>query len=264
LEGYVATTPKTTADVLLLSPQQDPILAVWRYGVGRGAAFTSDLKAKWGTHWLNWSGFNKFAAHLVRWTLRIGGPGEVLTSVVQKDGKGEVMMEAVDQSGEFINFLEAKAGIVYPDKGQVVIPLVQVAPGRYAGSFQAEKEGAYLVGITGQKEGKKTGSELASLVIPYPPELRPLEPNRALLKALGSITGGGLLENASQVFQLNRKRVFSPYQAWPWLLMAALALFLLELALRLLSRFRQAAPIRVEKRMQERRAELYVARRERR
>ncbi|RPI08814.1 MAG: VWA domain-containing protein, partial [Zetaproteobacteria bacterium] len=47
LGGYVSATPKPTADVLLLSHQRDPVLAAWRYGLGRSVAFTSDAKAKW-------------------------------------------------------------------------------------------------------------------------------------------------------------------------------------------------------------------------
>src|SRR5207253_1319788 len=38
LGGYVATTLKSTADLLLLTHQEDPLLATWRYGLGRAAA----------------------------------------------------------------------------------------------------------------------------------------------------------------------------------------------------------------------------------
>jgi hypothetical protein len=75
LGGYVATTLKTTADMVLMSHQEDPVLATWRYGLGRSAAFTSDAKAKWGVLWLRWREFNKFWAQLVRWTLRSGTSG---------------------------------------------------------------------------------------------------------------------------------------------------------------------------------------------
>ncbi|HYL81410.1 MAG TPA: glutamine amidotransferase, partial [Candidatus Acidoferrum sp.] len=52
LGGYVSATPKPTADTLLISHQRDPVLATWRYGLGRTAAFTSDAKGKWGILWL--------------------------------------------------------------------------------------------------------------------------------------------------------------------------------------------------------------------
>lgn len=60
LHGYVLTSPKEDprATILLASPpteaeiaagdtEPDPILAVWRYGLGVTAAFTSDLTERW-------------------------------------------------------------------------------------------------------------------------------------------------------------------------------------------------------------------------
>src|SRR5512138_1272722 len=35
LGGYVSTTAKPSADLLLMSNQRDPVLAAWRYGLGR-------------------------------------------------------------------------------------------------------------------------------------------------------------------------------------------------------------------------------------
>src|SRR5438094_7308566 len=64
LGGYVATTLKQAAELVLMSHQEDPVLATWRYGLGRAAAFTSDAKAKWGVLWLRWADFNKFWAQL--------------------------------------------------------------------------------------------------------------------------------------------------------------------------------------------------------
>jgi hypothetical protein len=34
LRGYIATTPKTTATVILSGPEDDPILTAWQYGLG--------------------------------------------------------------------------------------------------------------------------------------------------------------------------------------------------------------------------------------
>src|SRR5207247_2732931 len=35
LAGYVATTPRAAADIVLKSPQGDPLLATWESGLGR-------------------------------------------------------------------------------------------------------------------------------------------------------------------------------------------------------------------------------------
>ena len=42
------TYGKPAAEFVLVTPKTDPLLAVQRYGLGRTAAFTSDLSARWG------------------------------------------------------------------------------------------------------------------------------------------------------------------------------------------------------------------------
>jgi Ca-activated chloride channel family protein len=232
LGGYVSATPKPTADVLLLSHQRDPILAAWRYGLGRSVAFTSDAKAKWGVLWLKWDDYGKLFGQMLRWSLRTTQRQEVVASVVHADGRGEVRLEAVDEKGDFINFLEANTGVVLPDKKQQVLPLTQVGPGRYRGAFEAADQGGYLVGVSERKDQKLLGSEVASLVVPYSPEHRALAANEGLLRDLATVTGGALPTTPAQVFTEHRREGRVRVDAWPYLLGLALLLFLPDVALR--------------------------------
>jgi len=232
LGGYVSTTPKPMADTLLISHQRDPILAAWRYGLGRTVAFTSDAKAKWGILWVRWDEFSKLFGQTVRWTLRTTQRSEVVTSVVHRDSQGHIQLEAVDAKGEFVNFLEATAGVVYPDKTQGVLSLTQVGPGRYRGAFPAREQGAYLVGVAERKDQKMVGSEVASLVVPYSPEHRALALNEALLRDLTTISGGAAPTQADQAFTQNRRKMRVWIEAWPYLLGLALLLFLPDVAIR--------------------------------
>jgi Mg-chelatase subunit ChlD len=232
LGGYVSTTPKPTADLLLMSHQRDPVLAAWRYGLGRSVAFTSDAKAKWGILWLRWGEFNKVFGQMVRWTLRSAHRSQIVTSVVQQGDTAEVQLEAVDEKGEFLNFLDANAGVVTPDKTQSVLRLEQVGPGRYRGAFGAGEQGAYLVGVAERKDQKLVGSEVASLVIPYSPEHRALEANQPLLRDVVALSGGTAPATAADNFTADRRRVPVQVDAWPYLLAAALLLFLPDVALR--------------------------------
>ena len=45
--------------------QVDPMLAVWQYGLGKTAAFTSDLSPNWGADWYDWDKFQPFVKQLV-------------------------------------------------------------------------------------------------------------------------------------------------------------------------------------------------------
>lgn len=68
--GYVMTEAKPTAQLLLAVETGDPLLAVGRYGLGTGMAYTSDFTERWGGEWLAWDGCGKFWAQAVRGILR--------------------------------------------------------------------------------------------------------------------------------------------------------------------------------------------------
>jgi uncharacterized membrane protein len=232
LGGYVATTVKSTAELVLMSHQEDPVLATWRYGVGRAAAFTSDAKAKWSVLWLRWRDFNKFWAQLTRWTLRSGNRSDTVASVERRDGIGEVIVDAIDGKGEFINFLDSQVGVVAPNKERTVIDLEQVAPGRYRGRFPAPQEGVYLVGMAQRKNDQVVGSQLAGLVVPYARELRDLGVDEPLLREIAELTGGGSLDDPRSAFLSARRQSRIAVEIWPWLVGFVGVMLLPEIALR--------------------------------
>jgi uncharacterized membrane protein len=232
LGGYVATTLKSTAELVLMSPHEDPVLATWRYGLGRAAAFTSDAKAKWAVLWLRWKEFNRFWAQLVRWTLRTTTRSDIVPLVSRRDGVGEIVVDAVDGKGEFINFLEAQVGVVAPDRRRTVIELEQVGPGRYRGRFPATQEGVYLIGMAHRREDRVVGSQLAGLVVPYAQELRDLGVDETALRELAELTGGGRLEEPREAFLKARRPSRITVNLWPWLVGLAAALLIPDIALR--------------------------------
>ncbi len=232
LGGYVATTIKNNAELVMMTHQEDPLLATWRYGLGRSAAFTSDAKAKWSVLWLRWRDFNKFWAQLTRWTLRSGLHGDTVATVSRKDGVGEVTIDAVDSRGEFINFLDAEVGVVTPGRARTVVDLEQVAPGRYRGRFRAPEEGVYLVGMSERRGGRMVGSQLAGLVVPYSPELRDLGVDETLLREVSELTGGGALTEPRDSFLRARRRSRVAVDLWPWMVGFVAVMLLPDIALR--------------------------------
>jgi Ca-activated chloride channel homolog len=232
LGGYVATSLKPTAEMVLMSHQEDPVLATWRFGLGRAAAFTSDAKAKWAVLWLRWRDFSKFWAQLTRWTLRSGTHNETTASVSRTDTTGEVLVDAVDAKGEFINFLDSQVGVVAPNRERTVIDLEQIGPGLYRGRFPAPDEGVYLVGMAQRKGERVIGSQLAGLVVPYAQELRDLEVDEPLLREVAELTGGGPLEAPRDAFLKGRRQSRIAIEIWPWLVGVAAFLLIPDVALR--------------------------------
>jgi Ca-activated chloride channel family protein len=232
LGGYVATTVKATGELVLMSHQEDPILATWRYGLGRTAAFTSDAKAKWAVLWLRWRDFNKFWAQLTRWTLRSGSRSDTVARVERRDETGEVMVDAIDGKGEFINFLDAQIGVVAPNRERNVVDLEQVGPGRYRGRFSAPQEGVYLVGMAQRRAERVVGSQLAGLVVPYAQELRDLGVDEVLLREMAELTGGSPLADAREVFSKARRQSRIAVEIWPWLVGFVALMMIPEIAIR--------------------------------
>jgi len=232
LGGYVATTLKGTAELVLMTHQEDPLLATWRYGLGRTVAFTSDAKAKWAVLWMRWPGFSKFWSQLTRWTLRSGTRSDTVASVARTDERGEVVVDAVDSKGEFINFLDSQVGVVSPDKQRTVVELEQVGPGRYRGRFPASQEGVYLVGMAQRRGEQMVGSQLAGLVVPYAQEFRDLGVDETLLRELSEITGGSALGQPGDAFAQQRRRSRLTLDLWPWLVGLVAVMLIPEIALR--------------------------------
>lgn len=69
LYGYVRTTPKKSATVLLESGYGDPIIAAWHYGDGRAVAFPPDGSGYWTSRWLNWPPFQGLWTNLTIWAM---------------------------------------------------------------------------------------------------------------------------------------------------------------------------------------------------
>jgi Ca-activated chloride channel homolog len=232
LGGYVASSLKSTADLVLMSHQEDPVLATWRYGLGRSVAFTSDAKAKWGVLWLRWKDFNRFWSQLIRWTLRSGSRSDTVAVVERRENTGEIVVDAVDPKGEFINFLDSQVGVVSPNRERTVIDLEQIGPGRYRGRFPAGQEGVYLVGMSQRRNDRVVGSQLAGLVVPYAQELRDLGVDEPLLRELAELTGGGPLEKPPDAFLKSRRQSRIAVDIWPWLVGLVAVLLVPDIALR--------------------------------
>lgn len=242
LYGYVGTSPKATAQVILQTHQGDPLLATWQYGLGRAAAWTSDATGRWATEWVRWNGFPPFWAQTVRWSIGQERDSNLETAVAfMDDGRARLTIDAQDDQGEFLNNLNLQANIVAPN-GQVSnLTLQQTAPGRYEATFAPQEEGAYFIGV-GTEEQESGGAEeqgrlsqTAGWVLGYSPEYLNLDSDPQTLAALSEQTGGRLLDPNSDpaaVFAHNLSAEPARQPIWPWLLLTAVLLLPVDVALR--------------------------------
>jgi Ca-activated chloride channel homolog len=236
LLGYVTTRPKPTSELILTSEKGDPLLAWWRYGLGMTVAFTSDAKSRWAAEWLSWPGYSKFWAQVVRHAMRKSDAKGVFVQVAQKDGTARVTLDAVNttgkDAGKFVNEAATSLTVLEPGGGERKLTLTQTAPGRYVGEFPAAKSGTYHMSMTQQVKGGEQMQQSRGLVINYDDELRIRPTDEAWLESVAKASGGQFRPDPEAVFAPDERTASRPVPLWPYLLMVAAVIFLVDVALR--------------------------------
>jgi uncharacterized membrane protein len=246
ITGLVLTTAKPTADVPVISPlppelPNTPVVAHWQYQLGRSVAVTTDAGRKWTAGWQKTDLYPKFWGQLVRWMLRPGDNKNLTMSMQEKDGEVTVVVNAVDKSNEFMNFLKMNGTLVQPgDEGgqvkSVPVEFRQTEPGKYEAKFRADQSGSYYLSVNTDEGAGKRSMLFSGLDVSYPPEFRDLESSRELLESIASITDGRVipLDQApdADFFLREQAPAFHLKDAWPLLLLLALCLFLFDVAVR--------------------------------
>ncbi|MFQ5854679.1 MAG: VWA domain-containing protein [Anaerolineae bacterium] len=256
LRGYNGTTPKEAAVVALVSPQGDPVLAHWQYGLGRAVAWTSDLTGRWAAKWLDWADFPAFAAQLISWTLPAPQPQTLASDIRLNGNEAVIVAEAFDLStgpasspstglggasggtsgrrtaGRPRNFLDATARIIAPDLSMTEVKLQQTAAGRYEGRLPVSQVGSYLVQIQQADDNTPAISQTTGFVVPYSPEYTTLTIDATLLREIAATTGGRVGIEPPDAFAHTLEAVERTQPIWTWLLLAAAMLFPLDVAIR--------------------------------
>lgn len=243
LRGYVATTPKPQSSVVLVSRQIDPVLSEWQYGLGRVMAWTSDVDNRWSSHWIDWPDFSRFWAQVVKRTTRPPeDPNRQVT--VKVDGNqttitldAQAGVEASDR--HYLNFLPTSATITDPRGGQHELAMPQVAPGRYAGTYNVQDDGIYALQVTQTDADGSVASASSGFVVPYSPEYRTAGVDETFLTALAKRTGGRTIHDPESAFVHDLPSVGAPRPLWPYLLILAAMLFVVDVGVR---RVRITAP----------------------
>lgn len=234
LEGYVVTTPKENATVPLVSHEGDPVLAQWRYGLGKAVAFTSDATNRWARAWLAWPGFNRFWAQTVRWATRELTPSDFRVETSVRNGRGYVRIDAVDRQGRFINFLRPH-GVVTgpgPDYDRVELDVPQTGPGIYEVSFPLDEKGVYMLNLRYTNPDGTQGTIPAGLALGYSPEYEYTTTNLPLLEEVAATGGGGVMTPDDNPFRHTLQAAPRVTSLWPWLVTVAACLFPVEIFVR--------------------------------
>jgi uncharacterized membrane protein len=235
LLGYNGTTIKSAAQLVLVSPRDDPLLAQWQYGLGRSVAWTSDSTGRWAKNWVAWPGFNRFFSQAVSWTFPGEETGGIEAAFETVDGQTRLHVQSVETDGSPRDFYNTLVTIVGPDLVPREVSLDQVAPGVYERDLGEIESGAYAVRITQTRPGAPALGRTVGLVEPVAAEYRLLGVNLPFLAALRAATGGREIQLATDPWIHDLRLTSSYTELWPWLLILALLLWPLDIALRRVS-----------------------------
>ena len=232
LLGYVITKPKPTSEFILASEAGDPVLVWWRYGLGMTAAFTSDAKSQWAAEWLTWPNFGPFWAQVIRHCMRKSESKGVFVEVQRDGDRSRVIVDSVDPSGRFINQATTKMTVIAPRLERSNVDLEQIAPGRYQAEIQTDVTGAYHLELSQSVNSVPTFRQTRSIVVGYPDELRLGPADEDLMKKVAEVSGGKYCPTVKDLVASRDRVAQNVIPLWPYLLMGALSLFLVDVLLR--------------------------------
>lgn len=233
LNGYVMSSPRQSAQVLLATPRGDALLAAWQYGLGRALAWTSDLKGQWAADWVRWQSFPRFTAQLVGWLLP-NQAGQNLSLETSLEGADLVLRaRATDVLGQPQPGLALSGRLLATDAISTAVTLREVGPGEYRTVVHGALPGAYLLQIVAlDSHGQPAGALTAGAVVPQSAEYRSRGADPALLDGLARATGGRTGISPAQAFDANASSAGAVREIGLPLLWLALLLLPFDIALR--------------------------------
>lgn len=241
IEGYVETRAKPQAEVhaWVENDQGSPLLATWRYGLGRVLAFASHGSGAWTRDWPNSPEFAGLWDRAVRWAvasklepgLTLALEGEAMSVTVR------ALLATVDgapRSGERLSARVTDSALTSATGtrgGSVPIRLEEVGPGTYVGRLDLAEAGATWVEVT--VDGDPTVRAVAAVYVPEVVAGGGAPANRTTMtsiEALARFTGGSVLRGVDGWTATSSRMIWQP-RFRPWVL-AAIAALLFSLVAR--------------------------------
>lgn len=233
LSGYVLTTPRDIAQVVLVTPEGDTLMAAWQYGLGRSIAWTSDFSGRWAKEWVEWDRFPQFGAHLFNWLLPLQ-TDDVLSIETHPSGD-TLTIETLARKPEGVPLTGLLVSVrLIAASGEVIETVLrEVSPGQYRAAPNGVPPGAYLVQVTARdSQGALVAAVSGGAVMPLSGEYRSQAGNRRLLEEIAQITGGRLDPQPRQVFERSGERRGAVREVGIPLIVLALILLPLDIAVR--------------------------------
>jgi uncharacterized membrane protein/uncharacterized protein YegL len=248
LTGYTGTKLKDTATELMSTEREEPLLALWPYGLGKTAIFASDAKDRWASRWITWRGYGPFWTRVVRAVRSEPVPPMRLTLDTERRPHGvvagSVRLDARTADGGYQNLLRPAFVVRNADGAESRLDARQIAPGAYAADVMLDATMGYSIDADGVGRDFSPGSGAVGrdfspgstprllIAANYPDEYRFRPADARALSAMAVSTGGRYEPDAASLRPGADDRSTVPTRLWPLLLTIALAAYVADLLLR--------------------------------
>jgi hypothetical protein len=241
LGGFVETRRRATADTALATRDDPrPILASWRYGLGKVVALTTDLRADWKNGWSTYAGAGQVLRQAVRFAIRRHGTAAADLRVAVGERDASLTLDIDEGAGDPAPAsVEAFAFDATGHAEAVPAKLDRVAPGRYAARVPSGGQ-RFVVARVRDASGALLGEGLGQAHAAE--ELAELGPDERSLRDLAGAGAGVYDPEARTAMRTGGPKGREPVPVWPWVLLMAAVLVTVDLWLRRAGRRKAIAP----------------------
>jgi uncharacterized membrane protein len=239
LNGYNALSSKSeegAEDVLVSASFGDPILSTWQYGLGRVVAWTADIGEEWTGEWQAESQ-GRFWSQVVRYALVNPALGPAQVDVQASETELTVGAAIQGQDGQPANLAQLNFTYADPAGGTHSFTVPQVSAGTYHLEIPRPPEGAYRGVVTYTSPQGQEMEVPAAYAVNPPEEWLPADPAIGQEHlAAWAIRGGGQVVSLNALQSMARAAPAGGEEraetGWPWVLLALVLLWPLEIAIR--------------------------------
>ena len=229
LKGYIGTSIKENATEILTSNHHEPILASYRYGIGKTVSWTSDINGQWSSDYLTWNKGAQLIKNAIYWTI----------PELSDEGKLSISQEGNEALIEFYsdsNLEGSKIKAIYNSESgsNGEIELIEEEPGKYTGKVKLDEIGFYNFNVREEKDGEIINNYTGAFSLQYSDEYK-FNKNKDKVKTLVSEVNGKFINNSKDVFKGELKEAYKKINLSNIFLIFALVLFFLDIVYRRLN-----------------------------
>lgn len=226
LEGYIGSSIKPLALQVLTSHYDEPVLALWHYGLGKVVAWTSDMSGQWTKPFFETADGYQLLSNMLTWSMTTY-EGEGKVSITEEDQDVKVTFAAADIE----TTKSVSVSYENEDKEQQQIQLVENAPGIYEGKLSIGENGFYRIHTIETLKDGQTAHYLSAFAKQYSKEYKFNDDNEKLQQFIQSVNGS-LIHYPNEAFKLESQLSYHTMSLDLLLLLSACLLFLVDIIAR--------------------------------